>query len=149
MITTMGLEKQWSNKVLTHCLQIRLIIVNKWGVFAVVSVNQYWLLYCNAHQMEKASVSIIFLNGLSRTWLLTDKDLQLWTETEQDQIWDNRTDFTIQTLFYFFPILYLRETWEFMTHAKIVLDMQRVWARCSRLWVRISSDLTLKCQVIL
>ena len=30
-----------------------------------------------------------FVSVLSRAWLLTDKELQLWTETEQDRIRDN------------------------------------------------------------
>ena len=38
--------------------------------------------------VQQVPVSYYF-NGLSHAWVLTDKDLQLGTETEQDQIWDN------------------------------------------------------------
>ena len=47
--------------------------------------------------LRQASVSHFF-NGLSHAQLLTDKELQLWTETEQDQIQDNSKNRSYNTI---------------------------------------------------
>ena len=72
-------------------------IINKWGMFTFVTMNQYTDLYLVfltvIHSTCKwilASVSTTFYNSLCRAFLMTDKDVQWWTETEQDQSRDRR-----------------------------------------------------------
>ena len=66
-------------------------MVNKWSVLTVVTVNQYWSLFnlwllCHTVFADELCKSqFYFFNGDSlRLNLWTDKDVQLWTETEHD-----------------------------------------------------------------
>ena len=70
------------NKLLVVGVAKTDIIVNKWGMFLVVSVNQYWLfivqltnVYECPRRWIQESISTILVKGLSHAYLLTDKDL--------------------------------------------------------------------------
>ena len=65
-------------------------VVNKWGVFTDVTVNQYWTLFGlyvwakRLLQMNLCKRQYYLWQQLFAPILQTDKDLQLWTETEQN-----------------------------------------------------------------
>ena len=79
-------------------------IVNKWDMFTVVTVNQYRSLLSikvphGSCRWICTSISTTFSNGQFCAFLWTDKDLQLWTESEQDQLRHTRWNISLNNIF--------------------------------------------------